>query len=94
MHREAYRFESVLKRLGLGEALGELWRRPLLLAEAVRTFFATRRLGGFGPSTAYLEWRSYTAYGDHKAGFEPTDLVHYLSWRRRLRRRIRGRWSS
>ena len=75
----------MLNRLGLGEILKELLRRPFLLIEAMRSFLATRRRGRVKPGTAYLAWRSYTAYGDHGAPFRTEDLIQFLDWRRRLR---------
>lgn len=71
--------------------LGAMTRRPLLLVEAVRAFFATRRRRRLFPSKAYLEWRAYTAYGDHKARIDDGDLFDYLAWRRHLRRSMSGR---
>lgn len=71
--------------------LGEMTRRPLLLVEAVRAFFATRRRRRLFPSKSYLEWRAYTAYGDHKATIADGDLFEYLAWRRHLRRSMSGR---
>lgn len=79
----------MLKRLGVGDSLGELFRRPFLLIEAVRVYFAMRRRGRFTPSSAYLSWRSYTAYGDLDAQFETDDLITFLGWRRRLRTSVR-----
>lgn len=76
----------MLNRLGLGDVLGELFRRPFLLVEAVRSYFALRRLRRLTPASAYLAWRSYTAYGDHDAVFQTDDLIQFLAWRRRLRR--------
>lgn len=75
-----------LKRLGLGDLLGELFRRPFLLIEAMRVFFATRRRRRATPGRAYLAWRSYTAYGDHDASLRTDDMIEFLAWRRRLRR--------
>lgn len=63
----------------------DLIRRPVMMLEAVRVYFAMRRHGRLTPSAAYLEWRAYTAYGDHKAGFRSDDLFHYLTWRRHFR---------
>jgi hypothetical protein len=80
----------MLKRLGLGDILGELFRRPFLLIEAVRIYFATRRRRRLMPGDAYLSWRSYTAYGDHNVGFQSDDLIQFLAWRRRLRRTAQG----
>ena len=77
-------------KLGLGGYLKALTREPVLLWEAVRTAFGMRRRGGLTPSAAYLGWRTHTAYGNEKAGISPSDLVHYLRWRREMR--IISRW--
>lgn len=79
----------MLNRLGLGEILGEMFRRPFILIEGVRTYFAMRRRRRLTPASAYLSWRSYTAYGDHHAVFQTDDLIQFLDWRRRLRRSAR-----
>lgn len=76
----------MLNRLGLGDVVRELLRRPFLLIEAVRSYFAIRRRRRLTPATAYLSWRSHTAYGDHDAVFQNDDLIQFLAWRRRLRR--------
>lgn len=75
----------MLNRLGLGDTLGELFRRPFLLIEAMRSLLATRQRGLLRPADAYLAWRSYTAYGDHDATFRTHDVIQFLAWRRRLR---------
>lgn len=62
-----------------------LARRPILLVEAVRAWFAMRKRGGLFPSSAYLAWRRYTAYGDRMATASAHDLVYYLEWRREMR---------
>lgn len=84
----------MLRRLGLGNAMGEMIRRPLILVEAVRALFAIRRLNRALPSKAYLEWRTYTAYGDHEAGLDTDDLILFLAWRRHLRRANSGWWAA
>ncbi len=66
-------------------AILALLRHPLLLLEAVRTWFAMRRYGGFGLSGSYLTWRNATAYGDNLATASAKDLLNYLSWRREMR---------
>ncbi len=74
--------------------MGGLVRRPMLLLEAIRAFFAVRRRGRPTPSRSYLRWRSYTAYGDHEASFQSEDVIDFLEWRRRNRRtRARERTS-
>lgn len=65
--------------------MGEYLRRPLVALEAVRALTGTWHRRGLRPSRAYLEWRAYTAYGEHKAAFQRRDLFHYLEWRRRMR---------
>jgi len=80
----------VSARLGLAGHLKALIREPVLLWEAVRAGFAMRRLGRLLPSSAYLDWRTLTAYGDAKAAVPTIDLVHYLRWRREMR--VISRW--
>ncbi|MCZ6568405.1 MAG: hypothetical protein O6923_08900 [Actinobacteria bacterium] len=80
----------VTARLGLGGHLTALTREPLMLWEAVRAGFAMRRMGRLLPSSAYLDWRTHTAYGDSKASIPSTDMVHYLHWRREMR--MMSRW--
>ena len=72
--------------------LPALARRPTLIVEAIRAGWAVRRIGGLLPSTAYLHWRSATAYGDDIATVSADDLVKYLRWRREMRRIRRGKW--
>ncbi|HZD24047.1 MAG TPA: hypothetical protein VE569_11700 [Acidimicrobiia bacterium] len=67
-----------------GAFLG-LWRRPDLLVEALRAWLAMLRRGGLSPSPDYLQWRTFTAYGDHFATASAHDLVNYLAWRRGMR---------
>ncbi len=62
-----------------------LLAHPGLLIEAVRVWFATSPPGRLGPSTSYLRWRAFTAYGDHLATASAQDLLDYLSWRREMR---------
>ena len=69
----------------LGGHLATLARHPVLLWEAMRALFAVRRRGGLLPSSAYLEWRMHTAYGDEDGEVPKTDLLHYLTWRRSMR---------
>lgn len=76
-------------RLGLGGHLKALIREPLLLWEAIRAALAMRRLGRLLPSSSYLDWRTHTAYGDPKASVASIDMVHYLRWRRDMRRMSR-----
>ena len=73
-------------RLGIRRHLGALAREPRLLWEAIRAFFATRRRRHPLPSSAYLAWRMETAYGTANAAPEPDDVVHYLRWRKHMRR--------
>ena len=60
-------------------------RYPILLLEAVRTWFALRRSGGIGIAVPYLSWRRLTAYGDQTTTMSAQDVVNYLSWRREMR---------
>lgn len=62
-----------------------LLRHPRLVVEAIRAWVAMSRLGHLHPSTSYLQWRSFTAYGDRMATAGAQDLVYYLSWRREMR---------
>ncbi len=67
-------------------AITTLMLRPLLSWEAVRSWFALRRKGGYTISSAYLAWRRATAYGDESTTMSAQDLADYLSWRREVRR--------
>jgi hypothetical protein len=71
---------------GFTSQVGRLAARPSLLFEAIRAFFGMRRKGRHTPSTAYLDWRLETAYGSSNATASGDDLVHYLAWRRQMRR--------
>jgi hypothetical protein len=66
-------------------AITALFRRPLLLLEALRTWLAMRRVGGMGLSMAYLGWRALTAYGYYSTTLSAQDLLEYLYWRRGMR---------
>lgn len=66
-------------------AILALFRRPALLVEAIRAWFALRRNGGVVPAGAYLEWRRSTAYGDPATTASAQDLVYFLEWRREMR---------
>lgn len=66
-------------------AIFALVRRPLLLLEVLRVWFAMRRKGSLLPASSYLQWRHYTAYGDQRATASEQDLVYYLTWRRGMR---------
>lgn len=64
--------------------------------EAVRTAWAmrSRRWWSRGPRVpvpdrAYVQWRSYTAYGDAKASIVAADLRSFLGWRTGFRRFVR-----
>jgi len=70
----------------LASHIGALLRRPSLLVEAVRSGWALRRHGRPYPSKAYLKWRIQTAYGNSDAAVSTSDLVHFLEWRRQMRR--------
>jgi hypothetical protein len=60
-------------------------RHPGLWFEAVRAWFGMRRIGGLSPSRVYLQWRTFTAYGDHLTTMSAHDLLNYLQWRREMR---------
>lgn len=66
-------------------AIAALLRHPVLCWEALRTWLAMRRRGGVGLSVGYVEWRSFTAYGDDLTAVSGDDLVKYLAWRREMR---------
>ena len=66
-------------------AISALFRRPLLLLEALRTWVAMRSVGGMRLSKSYLGWRALTAYGDHSTTLSAHDLLEYLYWRRGMR---------
>lgn len=66
-------------------AILAILRHPFLLPEAVRSWLALRRNGGFWPAGAYLSWRRATAYGDQTTPMSGHDVVSYLSWRREMR---------
>ena len=65
--------------------IAEIIRRPRLIVEAIRAWFAMSSRGGLGPSRPYLEWRAATAYGDHSTTAGAHDVVKYLEWRREMR---------
>lgn len=67
-------------------ALGALARRPELVPESLRMAASMRGRGRPLPSSDYLGWRLATAYGNTDASLPETDLVHYLEWRRQMRR--------
>lgn len=62
-----------------------LIRRPRLLIEAVRAWFAMSSRRGIGPSRPYLDWRTATAYGDQSTTTSAHDVFKYLEWRREMR---------
>lgn len=76
--------------LGLKGQLRIFLAEPALLWEALLTAVAMRRRGGVVPSSAYLGWRMETAYGAVNATSAPGDLVHYLRWRKRMRKLARS----
>ena len=69
-----------------------LFSEPSLLVEAIRAGVALRRHRRPGVSRTYLEWRMYTAYGSHNDTASTDDVVHYLRWRRQMRRL--AQWES
>ena len=74
----------VFRRLGIGGLIGPLLGRPGLWGEAIRAAASVRRRGRIGPSSAYLSWRSHTAYGETMS-FPGRDFIDFLEWRRRMR---------
>ena len=75
-------------------AITALIRRPSLLLEALRTWWAMRRVGGVGVAGSYLRWRALTAYGDISATVSAQDLLNYLHWRRGMRQVRNGEWEA
>lgn len=73
-------------RMGLKGQWGALFAQPSLLWEALRAVAALRGRNRLLPSSAYLRWRMETAYGSSNANPEPVDMVHYLRWRRHMRK--------
>lgn len=65
-------------------------RRPVLLWEALRAAWSMRRRGWITPASEYIAWRTHTAYGAGANRWRSQDVVHYLYWRREMRR-ARGR---
>jgi hypothetical protein len=64
--------------------------------EAVRTAWALRSRRWWSrrprlplPDRTYLQWRSYTAYGDPKAALVAADLAAFLVWRTGFRRYVK-----
>ena len=41
------------------------------------------------PDRRYVQWRSYTAYGDPNASIVAADLASFLSWRIGFRRYVK-----
>ncbi len=60
--------------------LAILVRHPVLIAEAARAW------GDTGLRPAYRRWRVHTAYGTDNPRIRAADLVHFLHWRRQMRR--------
>jgi hypothetical protein len=77
---------------GLSTHLRHIVKVPSIWLEAVRAGWAIRRRRRLGLSSPYMQWRSYTAYGNHNDVAGAEDLVHYLQWRRQMRRL--ARWGS
>ncbi len=73
-------------RLGLGSHLTALIKEPILLWEALLAFFSVRRRRSVFPSSDYLGWRLATAYGSANTQAPSVDMVHYLRWRRQMRK--------
>lgn len=75
-----------MKAKDVWRALRALVSRPSLAVESTRMLASMRRRGRPTPSSDYLRWRMTTAYGRADAGLSGEDLVHYLEWRRQMRR--------
>jgi len=65
--------------------------RPRLALDLVTAAWAFRRRAWYRtppflpvPSTTYLRWRMYTAYGDDEAVPPVEDVVRFARWRRKL----------
>ena len=68
--------------------------RPALWIEGLRAAAAMSRRRWWrrppflpGPDPRYLDWRMTTAYGSAEADPHEEDVVAYLRWRARVRRR-------
>jgi hypothetical protein len=66
-------------------AILRLLLHPVLLGEAVRSWLAMRRRGGWGVASPYMSWRTLTAYGDYATTVSAQDLLSFLAWRREMR---------
>jgi hypothetical protein len=75
-------------------AFAALIRRPVLLLEAIKTWWAMRRRGSIRMAGPYVSWRRLTAYGDHLTTFSAQDVVNYLSWRRGIRAIRKWGWEA
>jgi hypothetical protein len=71
---------------GLLAHMGHIARVPSVWMEAVRVSFGIRRRRRLWVSSSYLQWRNHTAYGTDNVGASESDLVHYLRWRKQMRR--------
>ena len=61
--------------------------RPRLAADLLRVAWRFRRRGWYQrfpflplPATDYVQWRMYTAYGDHHAVPPASDVEKYARW--------------
>ena len=80
----------------LGASLASIARSLLtggLLGEGLRASWSMRSHRWWSkpphvpvPNLEYRKWRTYTAYGDPDAAFDPADLRSFLRWRQQLRR--------
>lgn len=76
--------------LGPGTIRTLVLRRPFLILEAIRLFFATRKRTRLVPSSSYLDWRSHTAFGAVTA--TPADeFLDFVRWRGQMRRLRKAR---
>lgn len=75
--------------------LAAVLRRPGLVPELVLAAWTFRARDWYRrfpflplPPREYLRWRMETAYGDPDAVPPPDDLVRFLRWARRMRKRM------
>jgi len=73
-------------KLGLLAHVRHIAKLPSLWVEAVRAALGIRRRRRLWVSSSYLQWRNHTAYGTDNVGASGSDLVHYLHWRKQMRR--------
>lgn len=79
------------RRLVLISGAWAILARPRLWREALGALRSISMRGRPWPSSAYLGWRLETAYGPQNPEHPGRDLIHYLEWRRQMRRSRAGR---